>query len=107
MNVTEGPIIVILMRLATILRGAIVARATLGLKAVVLLAQVITPPFLISSLELYVSKSSVQFSSIEGAVGTYFNLCHLVLVIMYKSVTFVPQFGLRFRFNTSSSMCTM
>ena len=77
MNVTKGPIIVILMQLAIILQGAIVARATLDLRAMVFLAQVITSPFLISSLELYVSKSSVQFSSIEGTVGTYFNLCKL------------------------------
>ena len=77
MNVTKGPIIVILMQLAIILKGAIVAHATLDLRAMVFLAQVITCPFLISSLELYVSKSSVQFSSIEGAVGTYFNLCKL------------------------------
>ena len=50
MNAPEGRIIVILMQLAIILKGAIVAHATLDLRAVVFLAQVITCPFLISSL---------------------------------------------------------
>ena len=50
MNVPEGSIIVILMQLAMILKGAIVARATLDLRAMVFPAQVNTCPFLISAL---------------------------------------------------------
>ena len=50
MNVPEWSIIVILKQLAIILKGVIVARATLDLRAVVFLAQVITCPFLISTL---------------------------------------------------------
>ena len=50
MNVPEGNIIVILMQVAITLKGAIVARVTLDLRAMVFLAQVITCPFLISAL---------------------------------------------------------
>ena len=50
MNVPEGSIIVILKQLAIILKGAIVAHATLDLREMVFLAQVITCPFLISAL---------------------------------------------------------